>query len=140
MRNSVNPARSPRAVSPQPTYVVLAQVLWHQKRAPRHLLYNGDQLRRWSVDDVRAQVRAGHPVIAQVYYARLPGRERVVNGPDHYIVITGVVDDGFLYNDSIDSDGVGWDRVISGDRLYAAMDASDRRFRYAAFAAARAGT
>ena len=52
-------------------------------------------------------------------------------------MVSGVVPDGFLYNDPIDVDGIGWDRVMSGERLRVAMDASDRRYAFAAFAVAR---
>lgn len=100
-------------------------------------LYDGNDINRWTNDEIRAHLRQGHPVIAQVYYRRLPGNEGAGYYADHYIVITGVLDDGFLYNDPINHDGPGWDRVISGERLRAAMDASDTRYRYAAFAAAR---
>ena len=56
---------------------------------------------------------------------------------DHYILVTGVVGDGFLYNDPIDVDGLGWDRVISGASLKTAMNASDARYAYSAVAVAR---
>jgi LysM repeat protein len=99
-------------------------------------LYQGDTLKRWSLDDIRAHLSQGRPVLAQVYFRRLPGYEAVPYYGDHYIVITGALDEGFLYNDPLNHDGPGWDRVISNQRLEAAMDASDRRFRQAAFAAA----
>ncbi len=94
-------------------------------------------LHRWSVDDIASHVRSGHPVVVQVRYRSLPGRGGVYYFGDHYIVVTGVVPDGFLYNDPIDIDGLGWDRVMSGDRLRKAMDASDRRYAYSAFAVSR---
>jgi LysM repeat protein len=100
-------------------------------------LYEGDQIKRWTNDDIREALRMSEPVIAQVYYRRLPGNEGVAYYADHYVVITGILDDGFLYNDPINHDGPGWDRVISGERLRSAMDASDARYKYAAFAAAR---
>lgn len=94
-------------------------------------------IRRWGLDDLRAQVRDKRPVVVQVSFRGLPGRERAAFFGDHYILLTGLLDDGFLYNDSINSDGPGWDRVISGARLLAAMNATDRRYAYAAFAVAR---
>src|SRR5215831_18640551 len=97
----------------------------------------GGGLYHWTLDDIRAHVQQGHPVVVQVRYRSLPGRGGVYYFGDHYIVITGVVPDGFLYNDPIDIDGLGWDRVMSGDRLRTAMDASDRRYAYSAFAVAR---
>src|SRR5581483_10293429 len=98
-------------------------------------LTNDDgSIHQWSLDDLRAELNQKHPVIAQVRYRALPGRERIPYYGDHYIVLTGVLDDGFLYNDPINVDGVGWDRVISGARLEQAMDASDSRYKFAAFA------
>ena len=44
---------------------------------------------------------------------------------------------GFLYNDPIDHDGPGWDRVISGERLATAMNTSDQRYARAAFSVSR---
>jgi LysM repeat protein len=97
-------------------------------------LYDGNDINRWTNDEIRDHLRQGQPVIAQVYYRRLPGNEGVAYYADHYVVITGILDDGFLYNDPINVDGPGWDRVISGERLRAAMDVSDARYKYAAFA------
>jgi hypothetical protein len=97
-------------------------------------LRRGADIHRWSLDDIRGHLRARHPVVLQVRFRALPGREGAFFYGDHYILVTGVLDDGFLYNDPIDYDGPGWDRVMSGDRLARAMDASDRRYVRAAFA------
>jgi LysM repeat protein len=102
-----------------------------------HDLYDGGAINKWSVDEVRAHIQQGHPVVVQVRYRSLPGRGGVYYFGDHYILVTGVVPDGFLYNDPIDIDGLGWDRVMSADRLRAAMDASDRRYAFSAFAVSR---
>jgi hypothetical protein len=87
--------------------------------------------------DIRSHVQRGHPVVVQVRYRGLPGRQNAAFAADHYVLLTGVVGDRFLYDDAIDADGVGWDRIITADRLQAAMNASDRRFAYSAFAVAR---
>jgi LysM repeat protein len=100
-------------------------------------LYDGGGVHRWSLDELRAQVAQGHPVVVQVRYRSLPGRGGAYYYGDHYIVVTGVVKAGFLYNDPMDFDGIGWDRVISADRLRTAMNASDQRYAYAAFAIGR---
>jgi hypothetical protein len=95
-------------------------------------LNGGDgKLRRWTLDDVRADLRAGHPVLPQVMYRQLPGREDAPYWGDHYIVVTGIVGDFFLYNDPID-DGPGYGRIIHADQLQRAMATSD--FPMAAFA------
>lgn len=101
-------------------------------------LRDGDgDIRRWSLDDIRAHISAGHPVIVQVRYRLLPGRGGAYYFGDHYILVTGVLGDGFLYNDPIDIDGLGWDRVISGAALRVAMNASDARYAYSAVAVGR---
>jgi hypothetical protein len=69
-----------------------------------------------------------------VRYRALPGRGAAYYFGDHYIVVTGIVGDGFLYNDPIDIDGLGWDRVISGATLRAAMNASAGAYAYTAVA------
>lgn len=100
-------------------------------------LYHGQSYRSWTVNDVREHVRAGHPVIPQVRFRALPGRADASYPGDHYIVVTGLLGEDFLYHDSVDSDGIGYDRVISAAQLARAMDASDRQFAYTAFAVAR---
>lgn len=98
-------------------------------------LYSPDGgIHRWTLDEVRDQVAQGHPVVVQTRYRSLPGRGSTYYFGDHYVMVTGSVPGGFLYNDPIDYDGLGWDRVMSADRLDAAMDAADRRYVRAAFA------
>ena len=86
---------------------------------------------------MRANVRAGRPVIAQVMYRALPGREDSGYYGDHYVVITGLMGDDFIYNDPIGGtqarESPGWDRVMSPDELAQAMHASDRPYAYTAF-------
>lgn len=94
-------------------------------------------LKRWTVDDVRRHLSAGRPVIVQVAFRALPGRAARPYASDHYLIITGVVGEDVIYNDSIDSDGIGWDRIMSGADLERAMNATDRRYSYAGFALAR---
>jgi hypothetical protein len=89
------------------------------------------------LDDVREQLRAGRPVIVQVRFRALPGRAGVRYFADHYIILTGLSGESFLYNDPLDSDGPGANRILTGPQLASAMNASDRRYAYAAFALAR---
>jgi hypothetical protein len=91
-------------------------------------------LRAWSVEEVRAQVQLGRPVILQVAYRGLPGRERALYGGDHFIVISGLVGDDFLYHDPINSDGLGFDRLMTSAHLQRAMNTSDKRYAHAGFA------
>ena len=106
-----------------------------------HGLYDGDQLHRWSLDEVRDNVRRGHPVIAQVVYRGLPGREDSGYYGDHYIIITGLLGEDFLYNDPIGGpsahEGPGYDRVMTPTQLRRAMRASDTPYAYTAFGVGR---
>ena len=100
-------------------------------------LYDGNRIGKWSTKDLREQLEAGRPVITQVRFRALPGRAGVRYYADHYIILTGVSGDKFFYNDPLNSDGPGADRVMTAAQLEAAMNASDTRYAYAAFALAR---
>ena len=90
---------------------------------------------RWTIDEVRAELRAGHPVIPQVFYRGLPPRASSGYWGDHYIVLTGLLGDSFVYNDPIDAEGPGYARVISAEALEKAMGGSD--YPFAAFSVSR---
>jgi hypothetical protein len=102
---------------------------------------DGETLHRWSVDEVRANVRAGRPVIAQVVYRGLPGREESSYYEDHFVVITGLMGNDFIYNDPIGGaqarEAPGWDRLMTAAELQRAMHASDRPYAYTAFGVAK---
>jgi hypothetical protein len=115
----------------------LAQVVEQNGLSAVDLRDDSGALHRWSLDDVRDQIQQGHPVIVQVRYRSLPGRGGAYYFGDHYILVTGVVGDGFLYNDPIDVDGLGWDRVISGATLNVAMNASAGGYAHTAFGVGR---
>ena len=90
--------------------------------------YDGVSLRRWTLDEVQAQLDAGHPVIAEVWYRGLPGHRNSSYNGDHYIVLTGYTEDGLTYNDPIDRAGgrqIGWQTFErawrSGDLALAAV-------------------
>ncbi len=100
-------------------------------------LFEGGRIAKWSLRDVREQLQAGRPVIVQVRFRALPGRAGVRYFNDHYIILTGLSGDNFLYNDPLDSDGPGGNRLMTPAQLDAAMDATDKRYAYAAFALAR---
>jgi hypothetical protein len=100
-------------------------------------LYLDDVQHRWSSDDVRYHLERGRPVILQVAYRALPGRETSLYGGDHYVIVTGLAGEGFLYHDPVDSDGVGYDRFMTTAELQRAMSATDRRYAYAGFALSR---
>jgi hypothetical protein len=87
-------------------------------------LHEGGRYKRWTLDDVRTHLRAGQPVIPQLRYRMMPGREWVWVGYDHYVVITGMVGDDFIINDPIAIDGHG-ERVLTGQQLLRAWMNSD---------------
>jgi hypothetical protein len=100
-------------------------------------LFDGNRIAKWSLSDLREQLKAGRPVIVQVRFRALPGRAGVRYYNDHYIILTGLSGDNFLYNDPIDSDGPGANRLMTPAQLESAMNTSDKRYAYAAFALAR---
>jgi hypothetical protein len=98
-------------------------------------LYAGEKFKRWSLEDLRSHLRNGHPVIPQLRYRLMPGRQKSDYSEDHYVVITGMKGDDFIYNDSVDGDGPGYARVMSADTLQKAWGSS--YFPFAAFAVAQ---
>jgi uncharacterized protein YvpB len=103
-------------------------------KAPGVFKYEDKMLRRWTIAELRAQLDAGHPVIPQVWYRGLPGRERKAYNGDHFIVITGYQGDDFVFHDPIDKDMVGAERRITTAQLDRAWRNSD--FPYAGVALA----
>lgn len=97
-------------------------------------LYQGSAFRQWTLDDIRAHLEQGHPVIPQLKFKMLPGRYTAGYADDHYVVITGMLGDDFVYNDSVDNDGPGYARLMSADTLTKAWSSS--LYPFAAFAVA----
>jgi hypothetical protein len=107
-----------------------------------HGLYDADGgLHHWSVEDIRTSLHNKQPVILQVIYRGLPGREDSGYYGDHYIIITGLLGDEFLYNDPIGGaeahEFPGYDRLLTADQLQHAMRASDTPYAFAGFALSR---
>jgi hypothetical protein len=82
-------------------------------------LMEGRRYRRWTLEDVRQHLRAGHPVIPQLRYRLMPGREWAAVNYDHYLVLTGVDGDDFLFSDPIPSGGQGEGRLTASQLLRA---------------------
>jgi uncharacterized protein YvpB len=92
---------------------------------------------RWTLDEIRQQIRQERVVIPQVKFHFLPGRTRSPYGGDHYIVLVGMDGPDFIYNDPIDSDGRGYGRLITAEQLQQAMTNATGDFAGAAFAVGR---
>lgn len=91
-------------------------------------LYTGERFSEWSIDRVRAAVLAGQPVIALVKYRLLPGHEGSGVRFDHYVVISGLDSDSFLYHDPAyaapEEGGARWIEAVDLDRAMAAASIS----------------
>ncbi len=87
-------------------------------------LKDGSRYRRWSVDDLRAEIRRGHPVITLVKMRELPDYEQSRAETDHYVVIVGIDGNDLLMNDSARAGDLGLRRRISPSQLERAWDAS----------------
>lgn len=81
-------------------------------------------LQGWSIEAIREQIRAGHPVITLTKYRFLPGHFGSVTDFEHYIVITGLAGEDFVYNDAAFSTEYGYNLLISPSQLERAWAAS----------------
>ncbi|MCC7368747.1 MAG: C39 family peptidase [Chloroflexi bacterium] len=82
-------------------------------------LLENRRYRRWTLDEVRTHLRAGHPVIPQLRYRLMPGREWAAVTYDHYLVLTGVDGDDFLFSDPVPWSGRGEGRITAAQLLRA---------------------
>ncbi|HEY0583399.1 MAG TPA: SdrD B-like domain-containing protein, partial [Chloroflexota bacterium] len=84
---------------------------------PMDLYSDRGGYRNWSVDAVRWHIQQGHPVITLVKYRNLPGHTRSLSDFDHYIVISGLTPNGFIYNDAAFASTLGYGLEISDVEL-----------------------
>ena len=80
---------------------VLSNISKQAGLTPMDLYSDKGGYRNWSTDAVRWHVQQGHPVITLVKYRNLPGHTSSISEFDHYIVISGLTPNGFIYNDAI---------------------------------------
>lgn len=85
--------------------------------AQRAGLYPVGLRTRWTVDDARASLKAGRPVIMLTRYADLPGNGGYAGDTNHYIVLSGLSGDQFIYNDSAYPQGRGVGLLIPSETL-----------------------
>jgi peptidase C39-like protein/SdrD B-like protein len=103
---------------------VLSRIATQAGLTPMDLYSDQGGYRNWSTDAVRWHVQQGHPVITLVKYRNLPGHTSSVSTFDHYIVITGLTPNGFIYNDGAFSTTLGYGLEISDVELEYAWDNS----------------
>jgi uncharacterized protein YvpB len=80
--------------------------------------------RRWTVAEIRDEVRHGHPVITLVKLRELPDHRGSSSQVDHYVVVVGVDGDNLLINDSASAIAGGHRRPIAPAQLERAWAAS----------------
>ena len=78
---------------------MLSRIAREAGLTPMDLYSDRGGYRNWSTDAVRWHVQQGHPVITLVKYRNLPGHTSSLSDFDHYIVISGLTPNGFIYND-----------------------------------------
>jgi hypothetical protein len=96
---------------------VLSRIATQAGLTPMDLYSDHGGYRNWSTDAVRWHVQQGHPVITLVKYRNLPGHSSSVSEFDHYIVITGLTPNGFIYNDGAFATTLGYGLEISDVEL-----------------------
>jgi hypothetical protein len=103
---------------------VLSRIGKEAGLTPMDLYSNAGGYRNWSTDAVRWHVQQGHPVMTLVKYRNLPGHTRSLSDFDHYIVISGLTPNGFIYNDAAFASTLGYGLEISDIELEYAWDNS----------------
>jgi hypothetical protein len=101
---------------------------------PMGLYQRPGSYKRWTVDDVRAHLKEGRPVITLTRYADLPGNSYYGSDINHYIVLTGLSGDQIIYNDAAYSQGRGRGLLISPEALQRAWANSNLPGHSVAFA------
>lgn len=87
-------------------------------------LGDGTAFHRWSVEEVREQVRHGHPVITLVKLRELPDHAGSRSQTDHYVVVVGLDGERLLINDPARNGELGFRRPLSPAQLERAWDRS----------------
>ncbi|MFN8637743.1 MAG: papain-like cysteine protease family protein [Chloroflexota bacterium] len=79
----------------------------------------------WSVPEITAHLRDGHPVMPLVRLYLVPGYEGLAPRWGHYILLTGLAPDGSYFSDPLKTDPLaGTTGVISERQLTAAIENS----------------
>jgi hypothetical protein len=88
-----------------------------------HGLFQPDgSFRSWQVSDVVTELRLGRPVMLLVRLYLVPGYEAMGSRWGHYILLTGITPEGFVFSDSLKTEPLaGTSGLISERQLAAAM-------------------
>ncbi|MCC7106492.1 MAG: C39 family peptidase [Chloroflexi bacterium] len=89
-----------------------------------HDLYDGGAYRRWDPALLREHLQSGHPIVTLVKYRALPGNGGSLADLDHYIVISGLSGNDFVYNDAAFTTDRGYGLLMSEGDLLRAWDYS----------------
>lgn len=73
--------------------------------------------KRWTIDELRTHLKAGRPLITLARYADLPGNSYFAGDTNHYIVLSGLAGDNFIYNDAAYFRGIGRGLMMAPDVL-----------------------
>jgi len=103
---------------------VLARIGREAGLTPMDLYSERGGYRNWTPEAVRWHVQQGHPVITLVKYRNLPGHGESLSDWDHYVVISGLTPNGFIYNDAAFATTLGYGLEISDVELVYAWENS----------------
>jgi hypothetical protein len=103
---------------------VLSRIGREAGLTPMDLYSDRGGYRNWSTDAVRWHLQQAHPVITLVKYRNLPGHRRSISDFDHYIVVSGLTPNGFIYNDAAFATTLGYGLEISDLELEFAWENS----------------
>jgi len=103
---------------------VLSRIAQQAGLTPMDLYSDQGGYRYWSTEAVRWHVQQGRPVITLVKYRNLPGHGQSLSEFDHYIVISGLTPNGFIYNDAAFATTLGYGLEISDIELQYAWENS----------------
>lgn len=106
----------------------LAQVVRERGLSVNGPYATNGRLRQWTLDDVRAELQAGRPVVVQTYYPLLPNHMNNPVDTDHYVVIVGSSGDGFIFNDSAANSAGGYHQTMTSQQFLRAWGASQAPF------------
>jgi uncharacterized protein YvpB len=98
-------------------------------------LYADAGYRRWTVEELRHEVRHGHPVITLVKYRDLPDARVTLSESDHYVVVVGLDGPNLLINDPAMPAELGYRRPLTPAELEVAWADSSIPRHALAFAA-----